>query len=349
MKRLSILISLSVIPRRLHQAVWVARDLRARGEPVIETANEVRRPLEHRRPEVDGYRGKGALPNVARTTPGVARGLRARGKPVIETANEVRRPLEHRRPEVAGYPAIRSLAARIIYFVALAAMVVPLRAATLDEAHGAFASGKFQISTAAYQAVLDEKGYSAPVLFDLGNSYFREGNYPQAILAYKRALWLAPGDEDILANLQMAQKEAGSIVEEPSRIAKMAGVLSVNGWAWTGCVAWTLLCVSVLLRAVLPGRRTLLAGSGFACVVVLLGAFAAIAVSSSDLHEAVVVDKNAAALRSPFPAAQSVFTPAPGETVKIEKAYNDYLLVADGAGHSGWIAKNQVAPVVPAS
>jgi SH3-like domain-containing protein len=58
------------------------------------------------------------------------------------------------------------------------------------------------------------------------------------------------------------------------------------------------------------------------------------------------VGKNAAALISPFPAAQTEFTPAPGETVTVQEAYNDFLRVTDRAGHSGWMAKAQVEPVV---
>jgi tetratricopeptide (TPR) repeat protein len=224
----------------------------------------------------------------------------------------------------------------------------PLRAATLDEAHAAFAAGKYEVSTAAYQAVIDAKGFSAPVLFDLGNSYYRQGNYPQAILAYKRALWLAPGEADIAANLHLAEKQAGMAVEPRARFAKITSLLSVNGWAWMACLAWTLLCVSVLLRAVSPGQQAVFSGAGFACALVLVGAIAALALSSGSLREAVVVDKNAAVLISPFPAAQAVFTPAPGETVRIEKAYNDFVLIANGVGQTGWIAKSQVVPVVPA-
>ena len=236
----------------------------------------------------------------------------------------------------------------LLYIVALAATAVPTtaRAVTLDDAHAAFAAGKYQESTADYQAVVDQQGYSAPVLFDLGNSFYREGNFPEAILAYKRALWLAPNDEDIMANLQAAQRQAGSTVERAPRYTKVTGILSVNGWAWTGCIAWTLLCTSLLLRVLLPAQRGLFSTAGVACALVLAGAIAAIILSAGGLREAVVVDKNPAALISPFPAAQSVFTPVPGDTVRIEKAYNDFLLIADGAGHSGWMAKNQLAPVV---
>ncbi len=235
-----------------------------------------------------------------------------------------------------------------ILFLAIAAMFVPMRvqAASLDDAHRAFAEGKYRESTQDYQSVLAEKGFAAPVLFDLGNSLFREGNLAQAILAYKRAQVLAPGDPDIAANLQYVQKQAGLAVAEPQWSDKLTGILSASGWAWVGFAAWSVLCVSFFLRRILPQRRALFSLSGVVSVLVLAMAIAANVVSSWGLNQAVVVGKNAAALISPFPAAQTEFTPAPGETVTVQKAYNDFLLVTDRAGHSGWIAKTQVEPVV---
>jgi tetratricopeptide (TPR) repeat protein len=235
-----------------------------------------------------------------------------------------------------------------LLMAALAVLPFVARAASLDEANAAFAAGKFAEATAAYQDVLKTNGYSAPVLFDLGNSYVREGNYPLAILAYKRALWLAPNDEDILANLRTAQQQAGTAVEQLPALEKAAGAMSVNGWAWLGCAAWTLLCVCLFLRAAWPARGGWLAAGAVVCAFVLVDAIAAIAVTSGGLRDAVVVDKNPQALVSPFPGAgeQTGFTPAPGATLKIEKAYNDYVLVADNAGHTGWMAKGQIEPVV---
>ena len=236
----------------------------------------------------------------------------------------------------------------ILLMAALMALPLRGRAASLDEANGAFAAGRYAESTAAYEDVLKTNGYSAPVLFDLGNSYFREGNYPQAILAYKRALWLAPNDNDIKANLETAQKQAGVPVEKAPGYTVATGVMSVNGWAWAGCAAWTLLCAGLLARAVWPARGGLLTAGAVLGAFVLVGAIAAIAATAGGLRDAVVVDKNPQALVSPFPGAgeQPGFAPAPGSTVKIEKAYIDFLLVADDAGHAGWMAKGQIAPVV---
>jgi tetratricopeptide (TPR) repeat protein len=240
---------------------------------------------------------------------------------------------------------------RILFYMAIlgaVALPVTARAASLDEANAAFASGKYAQSSAAYESVLAANGYSAPVLYDLGNSYFREGKYPQAILAYKRARWLAPNDEDIRANLNLAQQEAGAVVEQSPPLVKLAGVLSVNGWAWLGCGAWTLLCVCLLLRALWPARSGLLVTGAILCGFVLVDAVAGIVLSSGSMRDAVVVDKNPQALISPYAGAspQAGFTPVPGATLKIEKAYNGFVLVADEAGHAGWMAQTELEPVV---
>jgi tetratricopeptide (TPR) repeat protein len=218
----------------------------------------------------------------------------------------------------------------------------------LDDAHRAFSEGRYHDSSAGYQSVLAQNGYSAPVLFDLGNSYYCEGDYARAILAYKRAQWLSPSDPDIAANLQFAQKQAGLPASESRWSDKIPQILSASGWAWVGSGAWLLFCTSLLVRVILPRRSSLFNLTGVASAVVLCAAIAAMVISSGELSQAVVVDKNASALISPFPAAQSIFSPTPGETLTVQETYHDYLHVTDQAGHSGWISKTQITPIIPA-
>jgi len=236
-----------------------------------------------------------------------------------------------------------------ILFLAIAGLfnVGFAHAETLDDANRAFAGGQYHTSTLGYQAILTQNGYSAPVLFDLGNSYYREGNFAQAILAYQRARLLAPNDPDIAANLQLAQRQAGVAASDPRWSDKLTSFLSVSAWAWLACSAWALFCLCLLVRAALPQWRSPFTLVATADALILGLAIAALVVSSGQLRQAVVIDKNASALISPFPAAQTVFSPAPGETVTVQKAYNDFFLVKDNAGHSGWISKTQIAPIVP--
>jgi tetratricopeptide (TPR) repeat protein len=239
--------------------------------------------------------------------------------------------------------------ASLLFAAALALCPAAVRAASLDEAHAAFAAGRYHDSTLGYQAVLAQNGYSAPVLFDLGNSLYREGDYANAILAYKRAQWLAPNDPDIAANLAQAQKQAGLAPGLPAWYMRPANFLSATQWAWLACAAWIVFCAALLLRALLPQRASLCVFAAMLSAFILADAIAAIVISSGALRQAVVTDKNASALISPFPAAQKMFSPTPGDTLTVEKSYEDFDLVSDSSGHSGWISKTQITPIVPAS
>jgi tetratricopeptide (TPR) repeat protein len=226
-------------------------------------------------------------------------------------------------------------------------LAIPAQAGSLDDANRAFAGGHFDASTQGYLSIQAQNGYSAPVLFDLGNSYFKEGNFAQAILAYKRAQWLSPNDPDIAANLQLAQKQAGLPLSDSGPIAPYVHALNATSWAWMAGGAWTLLCVMILMRSLRPKHLTAfsLLAAGSSCLLVI--AATAVVFELSDFHQAIVTDKNATALISPFPAAQTVFAVAPGETVWVQKKYHDFLFVKNAAGQTGWISKPQVTEVVP--
>ena len=236
-----------------------------------------------------------------------------------------------------------------LFILAVAAFMLPVvaRADALDDAHRAFAGGQYQAAAQGYQAVLAQNGYSAPVLFDLGNSYYREGDFAQAILAYERAQLLAPNDADLAANLAQARKLAGIPAPDPRWSDPITRLCSTSGWAWVGCGAWTVLCLGLLARRIWPLRRTLFFLSGAASALVLIAAIGAEVLLSGQLRQAVVVDKHASVLISPFPAAQAVFSPTPGDVVSVQKKYHDFRFVTDSSGRSGWIAKTQITPIVP--
>jgi tetratricopeptide (TPR) repeat protein len=232
---------------------------------------------------------------------------------------------------------------------ALGTFSVGTSAATLDEANRAFAEGKFHESTQAYESIVAQNGYSAPVLFNLGNSLYREGDLAQAILAFERAQQLAPEDPDLAANLQVAQKAAGVPVEESKWRRVATHILSLNAWSWLACASWTFLCLGLLGRWLLPRLNLLFSSIGSMAAVVLVFAVLAIVGSLGDLRRAVVTSSDAPALISPFPAAQKAFTPPAGDVVTIEKRYDDFLLVRDAVGRSGWIEQGKVTLVIPPS
>ena len=196
---------------------------------------------------------------------------------------------------------------------------------------------------------LHHDGYSAAVLFNLGNARLQAGQPGEAILDYERARWLAPRDVDIAANLHLARQRAGLTATDESWTENAANFLAPNTWAWLGSVALAAACVGIIGGQFRSRHRPafhLLTAVG---ATILLASIGAVAVDASRLGRAILPAKDTAALISPFNGAKTVFEFPAGQAVNVEKAYGEYRFVRDASGHSGWVANTQVGRIVPNS
>jgi tetratricopeptide (TPR) repeat protein len=223
------------------------------------------------------------------------------------------------------------------------------RADTFEDANRAFAAGQYAESARGYEAVLKRDGYSAAVLFNLGNADLRLGKIGDAILSYERAKWLAPHDPDITANLRFAQKQAGLGATEESWEDNAAGFLSPNAWAWLASSSLVVLCAGIFgtqlrwkYRGYLPLLNTVSA-------LVLIVAGGGVAIRYQQLDRAILPGKVTPALISPFNGAKTVSEFSAGQTVTVEKNHGGYSFVRDLAGRSGWVGSGQVAMIAPRS
>jgi len=80
------------------------------------------------------------------------------------------------------------------------------------EANQLYSETSFKEATALYEKILDTGYESAPLYYNLGNSYFKIGSLGKSILNYERSKRLNPGDGDLISNLDFAY----SLVKEPS-------------------------------------------------------------------------------------------------------------------------------------
>lgn len=217
-------------------------------------------------------------------------------------------------------------------------------ASALDAANRAFAEGRYGEAATQYES-LSRRGYSAPVLFDLGNAYLRADRPIDAILAYERARLLSPRDTAIAANLAAARRAAG-VPEGGGLAERFEHLLSMDEWTGlaTGAI-W--LTVTAGAGAVLFRRRRagLVAAAGL-CVLVASVSAAGLALSSRLLH-AGLVTKATPALVSPFSSAQSRFSVGAGASVELGATHEGFVLVHERDGRSGWVELGAVAPVIP--
>lgn len=163
----------------------------------------------------------------------------------------------------------------LLLILLLAFSAIQASATTKLQADSAYTKGNYQQAIAGYEQLL-KTGVSADVYYNLGNAYYRSGDITQAVLAYERAHLLAPGDNDIRLNLQLASSKTIDKIAPESEMffvtwyRAVVYAMSVDAWAWFAVallVAGCLLVLVYLFAQSLTMRK--LGFSGFAVCIVL--------------------------------------------------------------------------------
>jgi len=124
------------------------------------------------------------------------------------------------------------LACLILSFVVAAEAQTPEE--MFQQANDQYREGRYNQAADQYESLLGRGIVSAPLFFNLGNSYYRMGRHAEAILAYERALRLEPGDEDAVFNLKLARMRTIDRIEPVpelfliSWLRAAAGVVSLR-------------------------------------------------------------------------------------------------------------------------
>jgi hypothetical protein len=189
--------------------------------------------------------------------------------------------------------------------------------------------------------------YSADGLYNLANSYARAGKPGLAVLNYERAALLAPGDADINANLEYVRARAHVPTEPRNRFARIVQTARPAFAAWIGVLGIALVGAGGLARKITPRFQRVRTSS------ILVGvALIALSVSNAMLlwprmQEAVVLVDQTPARVSPVPMGDTAFVLLEAETVTIAAEHEDFVLIRNRGGRSGWVARASLGAVVP--
>ena len=123
----------------------------------------------------------------------------------------------------SGYSAIL-LSAILWPFVATSAFAQT----DFEKANQEFAQGHFKEAISSYNALIRDGQWSTNVFYDLGNAYFRSGDFGRAILNYERVLAVDRHHPEATANLQIARDEAHALELQPSWAERYLQFASVN-------------------------------------------------------------------------------------------------------------------------
>lgn len=216
-----------------------------------------------------------------------------------------------------------------------------------ERANAAYVDNDFHGAIALYRAIEAQGLVSAKLYYNLANAYFKQEQPAEAILYYRRALRLAPGDEDVRHNLSVAEARTKDTIERIPEFFLTTWVRSLR--STMSATAWTVLSLVLLTATLLLGlfyllaQRLTLRKAGFygmlaaGLLFVAATSFAAGQRREQlDRSEAVVMAASAAVKSSPDRSATDLFVLHAGTTLRVTNRLDDWCEITIADGKKGW-------------
>ncbi len=218
----------------------------------------------------------------------------------------------------------------------------------------AYTDGKFSDASAAWTSIEETGQKSAKLYYNLGNAWFKQGNYPKAILNYERALRLDPSYSDARYNLEFTGNFVQDKIEPvpefilESVARKVCYSLDSNTWA----VMFLVLLAAALVMGLLfllgssAGRRRVGFYSGIALLLLSV-----VALDFSFWQKSDSVKTDAAIVMSPVVSVKSspsegsskdLFVIHEGTKVTILDEVGTWKNISLADGRQGWIPTGDV-------
>src|SRR6266513_3554509 len=221
-----------------------------------------------------------------------------------------------------------------------ASSVVAQSQAQFSKANQEYAAGQFKEAIDDYEALARSGPWSAYLFYDLGNAYFRTGDFGHAILNYERALALERHHPEATANLQIARDEARALELQQGWPERQLQFASVNQYSIAAAIAFWLAIFAVVTLVFARRRSTTVIAMLIICLLlsaVSIYAVYAVERGSQGYALAIVIGKDVQARLATADTANSVLALPPGSEVKILSTRGDWIYAALPNNLRGWI------------
>ena len=236
---------------------------------------------------------------------------------------------------------MKQLRRALLLMVCLCAMTAP--AATGDaftDGNAEYAAGRFKEAAELYEKAVESGETSASVFYNLGNAWYRTGDFGHAILNYQRALALEPRHPEATANLRLARDKARALELRESWLEALANRATITHFVVTAAIGFW--AAAFAAAALLLGRRrsaTLIAVGVFAllgCAIGVTGAYT-LEAGTRGRSLAIVTGKKVDARLATADNANTVLTLPAGSEIKILSTRGDWIYAALPNDLRGWI------------
>ncbi|MDF1545407.1 MAG: tetratricopeptide repeat protein [bacterium] len=202
-----------------------------------------------------------------------------------------------------------------------------------------------------YEAIRAQGLESSALYFNLGNTYFKQGDLGHAVLNYLRAQRLDPSDDDILENLEFArqftrvQMEGVQLNPVSSLIESLLAPYRLKTLGWLSSGLFMLFMLSLILSFGLGFRGSAIRVTTTISLIllVLVAGLTTFKYRVDYLsRQAVVVAEESSVRTGPSDKSDIELEAAPGLVVEITGESQGYYNVLFENKRQGWLPKQAV-------
>jgi tetratricopeptide (TPR) repeat protein len=187
--------------------------------------------------------------------------------------------------------------------------------------------------------------------FNLGNSYYKQKQYPYALWAFSKSLKIKPNFVDAQVNSKLSFEKSGIQGEwkqDTALLSRSFFSVHKNLWAMLSLTTLVLLSISLYLFFVSSSgttkKSTFLLLSGIFLFSTLFFTTTAYLHRShlQSNSEAIIIVATANAKASPKNEDKTLFSVPGGHTVRVLRENNEWIEIETSAASVGWIPKNEL-------
>jgi tetratricopeptide (TPR) repeat protein len=220
----------------------------------------------------------------------------------------------------------------------------------LKEANNLYASNEFDKAIKIYESLVGQGLESPELYFNLGNAYYKKQELTKAILYYEKAKLLAPNDEGIQFNIELANQFVVDKIEPLPRPfflkwgQSILNLFSANGWAFVSIFTFIImlaLAALYIFANTLSLRKISFSAAVFFLVISLLSFVMAGKQKSKLTHRnhAIIFSTTVTVKSSPDESGTDLFVIHEGLKVEIKEELGGWADIKLEDGNTGWVKK----------